>query len=563
VSYLYAAALEVSHASGVPGQAVTVRRRIDFTYNQFDDVSLREFLGTLSDIMRWRNKSGVGHGSLVLNKETYIKTLLKLGYELNLGLRGLSGFLACHGLSLNIPGGLSLTGPEYFSALREGGVVSSACCKNHFATLKIPPVLVMSHNFDGADIYFLDSSFQGVLRYRNFRKNKSRYLNMDLQPCWGADPGQVAWLVPAERESWHRYFFSISAVARGSAQLMEILADAAEQFQSRGMSGEVRWCLGLFEECGHPGGHEEGLALRFQMAHFGLEASLGNELRAQEVLGTARATLLAIGDEAQRRLARVKLALLQSWYQGVNGKISEALQICRSALEDIHHLKEQFPHSSSLFEMELRKNILYLSRRLQERDASSLREECLYVFQVAYGLYVGDPDNYKIVDIIGFACNLYGEYTLDLLGDAVQLGSSEVQEIEGLLDYGEKIRGRAYRSYPDDIWVMRGYAWCHHVRARFLRRLGQNQEVSKLLADALEVRRLCERKYPQDLGVKEDLIKNLAELIGMGQLSKSGKEGCIAAIRRGMAFILEKEGFSPRVKYLMKEIGKLAPGEYA
>ena len=248
---------------------------------------------------------------------------------------------------------------------------------------------------------------------------------------------------------------------------------------------------------------------------------------------------------------------MESWNKGVSGSVPESLQICELALEDARQLGNSYPHKSTLYGLELRKNKLYLSRRLGERDSEQLRQECLNVFHEACQLYSGDPDNHKIADIIGFACNLYGEYTLDLQEGGVLPEQGIVNEIMGLLDYGEKIRARAYRKTPDDIWTLRGYAWSHHVRARFLARLSRPCQALELLCSALKIRYQGEKKYPEDLGLKEDIIKTLYEVANLGLHTLEEFHCYKWTLRKQMSYLRLKEGESPRVKYLERAINTL------
>lgn len=48
-----------------------------------------------------------------------------------------------------------------------------------------------------------------------------------------------------------------------------------------------------------------------------------------------------------------------------------------------------------------------------------------------------------------------------------------------------------------------------------MRRINERPQACELLEKALEERIRCEKKYPHDLGVKEDLVKNIAEIIGL------------------------------------------------
>lgn len=558
VSYLFAAALEDLGTDGLPRRTVWFKQKKEYAGEYFEDSNLWKILNSLGNVMAWRNKTGVGHGSLVANKEVYIDSLLQLGSALNKALARLNEFLVGRGLSLADQNGHPITGPDYFFNLTGGGKSATRIfCAGRAAILKRPPALVTSHHFGGPDVYFIDSVYEGSYYYKNYRQSKSKRLNRNLNPSWDADPGQVAWLSDEERESWRKHLLAKGRSLGPVGQVRELLVDAAEQFQARGMVDQARWCMSLYAQCRPPETAKEELDFRLELAHYGLEASLGNDLNAATALERAQRMAASQADENLRKLAGVRITLLESWHKGVTGSVREALEICERALEDARQLGDSLPHRSTLYGLELKKNKLYLSRRLGERDSKQLRQECLNVFQEACELYTNDPDNHRIADIIGFACNLYGEYTLDLHSVGAPPGQSIINEIMGLLDFGEKIRARAYRKTPDDIWTMRGYAWSHHVRARLLTRLKMPLQALALYCSALKIRYQGERKYPADLGLKEDIIKNLYETARLGMHTREEFQCYEAVLRRRLEHIREKEGSSPRVRYLEKEINKV------
>lgn len=123
-----------------------------------------------------------------------------------------------------------------------------------------------------------------------------------------------------------------------------------------------------------------------------------------------------------------------------------------------------------------------------------------------------------------------------------------------MTSYGEKIRARAYRGCPDDIWLARGYAWSIHVRGRFMRGIKMLHEAQGLFTSALEIRDKCAKRFPDDLGVSKDLVKNLAEIVGLGLLQESERENFLLAIRKKMKFIKNKERDSLRLGHLKREI---------
>ncbi len=158
---------------------------------------------------------------------------------------------------------------------------------------------------------------------------------------------------------------------------------------------------------------------------------------------------------------------------------------------------------------------------------------------------------------MGFACNLYGDYALELVKENKKEKEAETKNIMELQRYGEKIRERAYHVFPDDIWTMRGYAWSIHSTARFKISLYEEKVGAVVLyKTALKIREKCEEKYPEDLGVKEDIFKNCIELAKISPDSHGhAKEKAFMVFD----YIKKKEGTSPRIKsfYLkLKELDK-------
>ncbi len=74
------------------------------------------------------------------------------------------------------------------------------------------------------------------------------------------------------------------------------------------------------------------------------------------------------------------------------------------------------------------------------------------------------------------------------------------------------LRRSANEELPDDIWTIRGYAWSIHHGARIKHRIDKDLiKAKELLDEALKVRKQGEEKFPQDLGLKEDIIKNYGD----------------------------------------------------
>lgn len=198
---------------------------------------------------------------------------------------------------------------------------------------------------------------------------------------------------------------------------------------------------------------------------------------------------------------------------------------------------------------------------------------CWDVLKDAYALYVDDPDNLRLVDIMGFACNLYSFYTLEMMksGNSFEPETEEDEQtiIWELDQFGKAIRERAYNMDRTDIWTMRGYAWSLHQRARlyldkFLNKEADEQSINerksmaiKLLEEARNIRQKYRENesYRTDLGVVEDLLKNYIELF-----QAKGSPPKVIEVSRKISSLIDdlfkKEGESPRVISLKEKAEK-------
>ncbi|MGI6328262.1 MAG: hypothetical protein ACOX1I_04820 [Dethiobacteria bacterium] len=110
-----------------------------------------------------------------------------------------------------------------------------------------------------------------------------------------------------------------------------------------------------------------------------------------------------------------------------------------------------------------------------------------------------------------------------------------------------KIRERMFNMFPDNVWAIRGYAWSLHCRGKL--ELNNNEdEAQKWFSKAEAVRLKGEYKYPEDLGIKEDLFDNYIDFIKHFGLKDEVKPNY------WINFIREREGNSPRVIRLEKKL---------
>lgn len=162
-------------------------------------------------------------------------------------------------------------------------------------------------------------------------------------------------------------------------------------------------------------------------------------------------------------------------------------------------------------------------------------------------IYNKNPENNRIIDILGFACNLCGDFFTEFLEQNGQNNDADVLSIYELNQFGLKIRERMFNMFPDDVWAIRGYAWSLHCKGKL--ELNNNEdEAKKWFSKAEAVRLKGEYKYPEDLGIKEDLVDNYTDFIKHFGLKDEVKPNY------RINFIREREGNSPRVIRLEKKL---------
>jgi hypothetical protein len=560
VSYFFCAALE--SVTYIPERLdTTLTNKLRFALRQLNPLP-RQLTGALYDIIFWRNSTGVGHGTLVREKAAYIDKIINLCHQLNNGLAWFAEYIRENGMTLcDISG--SFTGPYYFSKINNRTGPNLKCkVGSNAATFWI---IVAGYSFDGPDIYFFDHKFfkdgNTVWVYRNFSKNRVKQLieeNYDVS--WETEFTQVSWLSSTERESWYRYFRQSVNAAGNIYSLREILLDAAEQFQKRGMYPEARKALKhsaskyLIRNMSRE--QKAEYTLHREAIKYGLRLARGSK-NLRRSYSRIRTLMEQLGTTPQAERLRFYIDSLDCWYNGFYGHVEDALFVWERLMSACILLQETLPHSGLLRQAELARIRVYLLTRLPRNDPRCdpkiIREECLNLFALGSRLYAGSPDNEQIVNILGFACNLYSDVSLRL-HEKEPLAESELKLIHDLHRFGLKIRERIYRRYPDDVWGMRGYAWSLHCAAR--QELGFYQNTgaaADFLSKAWQIRIECEGKYPVDLGPKQDLVKNAGEFLRIEPENDYWRREAEERIW----FIESKEGLSPLAKNLRQLISSL------
>lgn len=88
-----------------------------------------------------------------------------------------------------------------------------------------------------------------------------------------------------------------------------------------------------------------------------------------------------------------------------------------------------------------------------------------------------------------------------------------------------------------------------HAGARFKKRIEANiYEAMELMHRALDIRQQCEEKFPNDLGMKEDIIKNFIDMIKINGLTNDELQQYIHEARLRLDYIRKNEGMSTRRK---------------
>ena len=553
VSYFFAAAIEDGYKPP-KNRMLTIGFKIGKIQRYFNGEHFDSLILSLKSVNEWRNISGVGHGSLTRNKELYIDSLIHFSQDLNQSLLNLEKVLKRFNLSFKDINGNKLTGYNYNNKIEVGFWKHKVYCRK--GQVNLPegsawPIYLFGYYLSSPDVFFLDR-IDGAVQYKNYSKNSIKYTNSRGQVSWVRDIDQVAWLNEEERADWLRHFENLNPNSKNYIRYCKVLVDAIVQLQKRGMHEEVLQCKTVFEKKQHLVKDEEELNLKMALVNYIRKASLGDRNKAKKNLDTIEALIVQLKDE--NKILKLKAAIEISLFEGEYGDINNALKICQRGIEEALEIKKTFPLSAEIDELELRKNMIYLYSRMNEgQDTEALKKQCIELFYLASRLYNSNLENRRIVDVLGFVCNLYGDFS-GFLDDGVTVDETDRKRIEELNKFGLKIRKILYETFPDDVWATRGYAWSVHCKGRVEYRLKNNiSAAKKFLYEAENIRSEGEKKYNGDLGIKEDLIENYIELIKILPANEEF-EGLYNLCEKKLSLISRKEHDSPRVIMLKNKI---------
>ncbi|MGI6704397.1 MAG: hypothetical protein ACOX42_10380 [Clostridia bacterium] len=488
---------------------------------------MNELMDTIDSIKKWRNNYGIGHGSLTRNRINYIKVIIDFYKEITERLERLDLILNQLNVSLYlIDNGKikKLTGKNYIQKIGKNDWGKSV----HTSALQgmspaINPIKIFGYEFDGPDIYFIDNLGQmrgrECFKYRNYMKNRTKYVYRNNEEIdWDEDPRQVSWFLQDERKSWLNYsskkMKDNKMKIQEKYQLLSILIDGLEGYQDRGMYEDVDTCSKNIDCYMEYIKKRDTMDFRTKLVNYKKTTSVSNEPNDSEV----RNSIKRIGNKQDKLKYEAKYVLAKSWYMASQKQNKEAIKLCREMVHKISKANKDI--ELEIIELELNKNILYYAREVEPIDISSIKQylgDCVNHVGNASILHENMPDDYRVIDIIGFLCNLYGQYMFKL----DEINEKDISNTKALHQYGLRLRRSANEELPDDIWTIRGYAWSIHHGARIKHRIDKDLiKAKELLDEALKVRKQGEEKFPQDLGLKEDIIKNYGEFFKVDRANK-------------------------------------------
>lgn len=555
ISHMFAAALEVNGNldNDIPASA---NEKINTIKDTFPDAGLANFLGDLREILFWRNRYGIGHGTLLRSKQEHIDDLIE-----NTGLlfkRWPSYFSFCQKYYLRDSQGDCISGKDYFEKIPRNAwnyqISFTGTLDNKF---EFAPAKVFGYQFDVPDIYFLTAKLgpynNPSIIYRNYRNNRTKSLKIDGGINWEDELEQVAWLNQEEKEEWADYCREHVEL---KTYLTELMA-AAERFQDLGMYSEVRWCLNEIEDLINETDMPFMFKERKALVGYSINSALGNYKAARECLSSAKDQLYGKADDIAIKL-KAHLYSEESWFEAKQLNTERVKKVVEEGTKEIDIHMEKLPYKLKIKELELRKNRLYASRKTNEvNEALKFRKECHESLEETKECYRDDPENSEVIDLLGFYCNLYTAYSLIYLKNSSDLSAKEreveVDEILSFCNFGLSIREKAYNNNPTDIWAIRGYAWSKHVKARLLWELQRNNEEALLLLENARDLRTKEKQRGA-MGLYEDLVKNYIDIYKVKGSPQEDAHEILNKICKNLNAIYEQEGFSSRVNDLLSRV---------
>lgn len=557
ISHMFSAAIEESgnYENDIP---TSPNEKINIIKETFPDLEMANFMDSLREILFWRNRYGIGHGTLLRSKQEHVDDLIENAELFFDKWPHYSSF--ARNYPLQERHGYYIRGKDYFEMIpRNDWNYQFSCTGKLDNKFEFAPVKVFGYQFDVPDIYFLTAKLGPAqnpsIIYRNYRNNRTKSLMINGQINWEDELEQVALLNKEEKEQWADF-------CRENIEpklFLNKLIEAAEKYQRLGMYTEVKWCLEEIDELSNSTRMPLMLEKRKAVLGYSLNSALGNNSEAQQCLSLAKEQLSGETDELVIEL-KAHLYSEESWFKAKQLDVAGVDEVVKEGIAEVYEHMDKLPHKLKIKELEIRKNRLYAFRKTNDVDeVSRFREECLERLEVAKECYLDDPENSTIVDLIGFFCNLYTAYSLTYLMNTPDLSADERKEEEGkifeLSDAGLSIREKAYNSNPTDIWAVRGYAWSKHVKARLLWELQKNEEEAlDLLIEARDLR--TKEKARGDMGLYEDLVKNHIDIFKVKGSPQEEANEILKKITNNYEAIYNQEGFTPRVSDLRNRINK-------
>ena len=550
ISYLWAACIEQCEQLNSLKSSRIISISVKLYEIQCIYPELNSLLDNIRAIKNWRNRYGIGHGSLIFDYSVYVESLSTLTADFLKTLKKLPAFLTAQGLSLYNSKGTVLVGRNYHALLDRDNQ------EERFYTKKRPrgknPIRSFGYQMDLPDIYFFvgyildsDNSKEKYCMYRNYAHNRAKYIKKNGDICWQEDWEQISLLYENEFKDWLTYFKKRKLFPKN-------ILSIAEKYQEHGMYAETKKCIDVLE----------GLSLNKTLKRWVLllkyaySIAIGDYIAADALFSEINTELVKQPD----LFYEIKVLQTQSWYKAIFGYTTDADMLCKKGIILSRDYQEIRPFTGKLLELDIRKNRIYALRNDASQNPGLLRDECLALLQEAELVYQENQGNRIIHDVIGFSCNLYSTYTLRWLNKQRNLSlksiDTEKTKMFKIVDHGISIRREIFEKYPNDIWAIRGYAWSLHTKARLYMTMGEKLDVAQvLLCDARDLRN--KEITRADMGLKEDLVKNYLDLF----LSKGGKDGgpelvkeISKKIQKLVDKIREKEGSTVRIQRLLDKI---------
>ena len=307
---------------------------------ELNNISLNELMDNIYRIKRWRNNYGIGHGSLTRNRMNLISEIIEFYKEITKSLERLDLILNQLNVSLYLVDkgeNKKLTGKNYIHKIGKDDWDKNV----HTYVLQdvgpaINPIKIFGYQFDGPDIYFMDMIDREYFKYRNYMKNRTKYVYRNNQEIdWDKDPRQVSWFLHDERKSWLNYLSKKmkdnKMKIEEKYQLLSILIDGFEGYQDRGMYEDVDTCSMIINDYVEYIEKRDILDYRTKLVKYRKTTSVSNEPSDSEI----RDSIKMIGNKQDKLKCEAKYILAKSWYMATQKQNNEAINLCKEVLVKI------------------------------------------------------------------------------------------------------------------------------------------------------------------------------------------------------------------------------------